>query len=93
MLAGLAVPFQGPAPMPARAPATPLATEKAACRAAYANARAADPSKGAMFDRLYSETLLMTDGAPVAERCEQWRQSRILFQIFHNRAAWSAGAR
>jgi hypothetical protein len=34
--------------------------------------------------------MVMTTGSPVAERTERWRQSRILFQIFTNRAGWAA---
>jgi hypothetical protein len=75
--------------MPRTAPASsPLAIAKAECRAAYQGARAVDATRGAMFDRLYAETLQATADAPAAASAEMWRQSRILFQIFHNRASW-----
>jgi hypothetical protein len=72
----------------APAAGTPLAIEKQACRAAYQGAKAADSMRGAMLDRLYVETLQATAGAPAAASAEMSRQSRILFQIFHNRAGW-----
>jgi hypothetical protein len=75
-------------PRPAPAVGTPLAHAKAQCRAAYQGAKAADAMRGAMLDRLYVETLQATAGAPAAASAEMWRQSRILFQIFHNRAGW-----
>jgi hypothetical protein len=75
--------------MPRTAPArSALAAAKAQCRDALIGARAADPVHGAMFERLYAETLQATSGAPAPISCEMWRQSRILFQIFQNRAAW-----
>jgi len=43
---------------------------------------------GVMFDRLYRESLAATGSAPAPVSCEMWRQSRILFQIFPNRAGW-----
>jgi hypothetical protein len=72
-------------------PTSPLALAKQQCRAAYMAARQADPARGALLDRLYAETVMvMTNGSPVAERTERWRQSRILFQIFSNRTGWHA---
>ena len=66
----------------------PLAAAKAECREALIGAKAADPVHGAMLDRLYVETIQATAGAPAAASAEMWRQSRILFQIFQNRAGW-----
>jgi hypothetical protein len=65
-----------------------VAMAKAECRDALIGAKAADPVHGAMLDRLYVETLQATTGAPAPVSCEMWRQSRILFQIFQNRARW-----
>jgi len=73
--------------MPRPAP-SPLAAAKAQCRQALIGAKAADPVRGVMFDRLYAETLQATAGAPAALSAEMWRQSRTLFQIFQNLAAW-----
>jgi hypothetical protein len=72
-------------------PGTPLAIEKQACRAAYQGAKAADAMRGAMLDRLYAETIEATADAPAAVSYEMWRRSRILFQIFEDRAGWAAG--
>jgi len=74
-----------PRPAPAR---SALAQVKAECRQALIGARVADPVHGPMSDRLYAETIQATTGAPAAASAEMWRQSRILFQIFTNRAGW-----
>ena len=50
--------------LPAPAAGPPLAIEKQACRAAYQGARAVDATRGAMFDRLYVETIQATARRP-----------------------------
>jgi hypothetical protein len=72
-------------------PVPPLAQAKRRARAAYECARRGDAKTAALYDHLWSETLLALDGKPADMRAEMLRRTAILFEILVDRRGWLAG--